>query len=194
MRRNSRFSCRRLNPTGPVIACLYGIAGSGKTTLLEAFTRHARAEGPTVIRLDCQAIEPTQAGLLSQLAAATGGAPGSAQDVAQRLGRVGARVIVALDTYEAFRLMDTWLRQVFTPLLPDNVRFVFSGREAPVTAWYSAPGWRGLFKAIRLDSLDQQSRAGVSGPRWGAAAGSEIPGGDLSRPSAGAHARGLAPK
>lgn len=150
-----------------MIAYVYGIAGSGKTTVLDAFAGHARAAGATVIRLDCQAVEPTQAGLLSQLAAATGGSPGSPQDVAQRLGHVGTRVILALDTYEVFRLMDTWLRQVFIPLLPDNVRVVLSGREAPVSAWFSAPGWRGLFKAIRLDSLDQHSsleflaRAGV---------------------------------
>jgi hypothetical protein len=161
------FLLQTLEREGPVITYLYGIAGSGKSTLLEAFIRHARAEGATVIRLDCQAIEPTQTGLLSQLAIATGGAPASPQDVAQRLGSVDARVIVALDTYEVFRLMDTWLRQVFIPLLPDNVRFVLSGRDAPVTAWFSTPGWRGLFKAIRLDSLDQQSaleflaRAGV---------------------------------
>ena len=161
------FLLQTLESDGPVIAYLYGIAGLGKTSVLEAFTRHARAAGATVILLDCQAVEPTQAGLLSQLAAATGATSASPQDVAQRLGHVGRRVILALDTYEVFRLMDTWLRQVFIPLLPDNVRFVLSGREAPVSAWFSAPGWRGLFKALRLDSLDQHSsleflaRAGV---------------------------------
>ncbi len=146
---------------------LHGMAGAGKSTLLEAFTQRARGAGATVIRLDCQAIEPTEGGLLSELAVATGGAASSPQDVAARLGQVGSRVIVALDTYEVYRLMDSWLRQVFIPLLPDNVRFVLCGREGPVTAWLSAPGWRGLFKAIRLDSLDQRSaleflsRAGV---------------------------------
>jgi hypothetical protein len=55
---------------------------------------------------------------------ASGGVPGSAEEIASRLGHVGARVVVTLDTYEVFRLMDTWLRQVFLPLLPDNVRCV----------------------------------------------------------------------
>ena len=156
-----------LDSDGPLVMYLHGIAGTGKSTLLEIFTRSARAAGATVIRLDCQAIEPTEAGLLSQLSAATGGRPTSPQDVAARIGQVGTRVIVALDTYEVFRLMDSWLRHVFVPLLPDNVRFVLSGREAPVSAWLSSPGWRGLFKAIRLDSLDHNSaleflsRAGV---------------------------------
>jgi hypothetical protein len=161
------FLLQTLDEDGPLVVYLHGIAGTGKSTLLEAFIRRARTAEATVIRLDCQAIEPTEAGMLSELAVATGGAPSSPQDVAARLGQVGRRVIVALDTYEVFRLMDSWLRQVFVPLLPDNVRFVLCGREAPVTAWLSAPGWHGLFKAIRLDSLDQRSaleflsRAGV---------------------------------
>ena len=80
---------------------------------------------------------------------------------------MGTRVVVSLDTYEVFRLMDSWLRQVFVPQLPDNVRFILCGREEPVTAWLMAPSLRGLFKSIRLESLDQQtaleflSRAGV---------------------------------
>jgi hypothetical protein len=151
------FLLQTLDRNGPLIVYLYGIAGTGKSTLLEVFTGQARAAGATVIRLDCQGVEPTQAGLLSQLVLATGGSPGSPQNVAMRLGQVGTQVIVALDTYEAFRLMDSWLRQVFIPLLPDNVRFVLCGREGPVTAWLSASGCHGLFKSIRLDSLDQQS-------------------------------------
>ncbi len=156
-----------LDVDGPLVVYLHGIAGTGKTSLLEAFTRRARSAGATVIRLDCQAIEPTEAGFLSELVLATGGAPGSPQDVAARLGQVGTRVIVALDTYEVFRLMDTWLRQVLVPLLPDNVRFVLCGREGPLMAWRSAPGWHGLFNAVELGSLDQRSaleylsRAGV---------------------------------
>ncbi len=152
---------------GPVVVHLHGIAGIGKSRLLSAFCQSAREEGATVMWLDCRGVEPTEAGLLTELAMATGGAPGSAEEIAARLGQVGARVIVALDTYEVFRLMDTWLRQVFLPKLSDNVRFVLCGREAPVTAWLSDPGWRGLFRSIRLESLEQGdaaellSRAGV---------------------------------
>ena len=156
-----------LQPDGPLVVYLHGIAGSGKSSLVEAFTRRARSAGASVVRLDCQAIEPTQAGFIAELATATGASSNSPQEVAARLGQVGARVVIALDTYEVFRLMDAWLRQVFVPLLPDNVRLVLCGREAPVTAWLAAPGWRGLFKSIRLDSLDRRTslemlaRAGV---------------------------------
>jgi hypothetical protein len=118
--------------------------------------------------LDCRGIEPTEAGFLAELAVASGGTYGSVEEVAVRLGRVGTTVVVALDTYEVFRLMDTWLRRVFLPALPDNVRFILCGREAPVTAWVSDPGWHALFRSIRLESLNQQdanellSRIGIA--------------------------------
>ena len=153
---------------GPVVVHLHGIAGIGKSRLLGVFAESARAEGATVIRLDCREIEPTEAGFLSALGTASGGLSGSADEIATRLGHVGIRVIVTLDTYEVFRLMDTWLRQVFLPILPDNVRFVLCGREAPVTAWQSDPGWHSLFRSIHLESLEQRdaaellARAGVS--------------------------------
>jgi len=152
---------------GPVVVYVHGIAGIGKSRFLGAFAQRARTEGATVVLLDCRRIEPTEAGLLSELALALGRAPGSAEEIATRFSQLGERVVVALDTYEVFRLMDTWLRQVFLPMLPDNVRFVLCGREAPVAAWLGDPGWNGLFRSIRLDSLEQAdaaellSRAGV---------------------------------
>ncbi|HUE21820.1 MAG TPA: winged helix-turn-helix domain-containing protein [Bryobacteraceae bacterium] len=148
-----------LADAGPVVVHLHGIAGIGKSRLLGAFIQVARAEGAIVLRLDCRAIEPTEAGLLSELATASGGVAGPPEEIAARLGRVGAKIVVALDTYEVFRLMDTWLRQAFLPMLPDNVRFILCGREAPVTAWLSDPGWHGLFRSIRLESLERRDSA-----------------------------------
>src|SRR5580704_5668697 len=153
---------------GPVVVHLHGIAGIGKSRLLGAFVQVARTQGATAVRLDCRGIEPTEAGLLNELAIASGSVIGSAEEIAARLGHVGTKVIVALDTYEVFRLMDTWLRQAFLPILPDNVRFILCGREAPVTAWLSDPGWHDLFRSIRLESMEQRdavellSRAGVA--------------------------------
>lgn len=148
-----------LSPDGPVVVYLHGLAGIGKSRLLTEFVKQARTQGATVVHLDCRDIEPTVSGLLSELAFATGGSYGSAGAIAGRLGGIGARVIVALDTYEVFRLMDTWLRQVFLPMLPDNVRFLLCGREAPVAAWISGPGWQGLFREMRLESLASDEAA-----------------------------------
>jgi ABC-type cobalamin/Fe3+-siderophores transport system ATPase subunit len=71
------FLLQTLDQDGPLVVYVHSIAGSGKSTLLEAFIRRARGAGATVIRLDCQAMKPTEAGLLSELAVATGGAPSS---------------------------------------------------------------------------------------------------------------------
>ena len=153
---------------GPVVVHLHGIAGVGKSRLLGSFALKAREEGASVIQLDCRGIEATEGGFLSELGIASGGTPGSAEDVASRLGHIGARVIVVLDTYEVFRLMDSWLRRVFLPLMPDNVRFILCGREAPVTSWLSDPGWQSLFKSLRLEPMVQRDavellcRAGVT--------------------------------
>jgi len=143
----------------PVVVYVHGIAGIGKSRFLDAFAQRARAEGATVVLLDCRRIEPTEAGLLGELARAVGGAAGSGEEIAARFSRVGDRVIVALDTYEVFRLMDTWLRRAFLPTLPDNVRFVLCGREPPAPAWFSDAGWTGLFRSIRLESLDPTAAA-----------------------------------
>jgi hypothetical protein len=135
------------------VVFVHGIGGIGKSSLLEVFAAQAQTRDAVVIKLDCRAIKPSIAGFLHELAAASGGDAQDVGETALRLSRLGERVIVALDTYEVFRMMDTWLRQVFVPSLPDNVHVVFVGREAPVSAWYTAPGWNGNVQSILLGPL-----------------------------------------
>ena len=86
---------------------------------LETFAIAARRCGATIVRLDCRAIEPTEAGFLRELTGAILGADSaSAEDTTDRLAVLGDPVVVALDNYEVFRLMDGWLHQVFAPALP----------------------------------------------------------------------------
>ena len=69
----------------------------------------ARSAGATVLGLDGRAIEPTERGFLAALEAKTGGDPRPPR----RGGTVGSprgRVILVLDTYELFRVLDPWLR------------------------------------------------------------------------------------
>src|SRR5580704_6383199 len=80
-----------LTDAGPVVVHLHGIAGVGKSRLLGAFAERARAEGASVIQLDCRGVEPTETGLLNELGMASGGVPGSAEEIASRLGEVGTR-------------------------------------------------------------------------------------------------------
>lgn len=140
---------------GPRIVFLHGIAGVGKSTLLEQFTSQARAQGAVVVSLDCQAIEPTERGFLHGLSTAIGAKITAANQAAERLRSLGHRVILSLDNYEVFRLMDTWLRQVFIPFLPDGVCTVFVGRDTPQLAWLVSPGWQGLVQSVALGPLSE---------------------------------------
>lgn len=142
-----------LRADGPRLVHLHGLAGIGKSALLARFAADAQALGTPVLRLDCRHIEPTEAGFLRELSEAIGGGAGL-EGVAQRLGALGLTVVLALDTYEVFRLMDTWLRQVFVPALPDNVRMVFSGRERPFAGWHALPGGRRLMRSLALEPLE----------------------------------------
>ena len=52
-RERERAQLRRLlEPDGPVVAYVHGLAGVGKTTLLHAFAADAREAGAVVVELD----------------------------------------------------------------------------------------------------------------------------------------------
>ncbi|MCI0441538.1 MAG: ATP-binding protein, partial [Chloroflexi bacterium] len=159
-----------LGEGGPLVTQMHGIAGVGKSALLEAFSSRARAQGATVVRLDCRLIEPTPRGFVYELASAIGSSARGVEEVSERLGSLGSRVVLALDTYEVFWLMDTWLRQAFIPALGDNVRLVLAGRQPPIPAWLASPEWRGLFRSISLgplsdgEALELLGRAGIGRP------------------------------
>jgi hypothetical protein len=144
-----------LDDDGPVVIQIHGIGGSGKSTLLAAFCARVREAGAAVVQLDCRAIEPTERGLLHELGEVVGFRGSNVRQAAESLGGLAERVVFALDTYERLRLLDTWLRQVFVPALPENVRVILSGREPPVTSWLTTPGWQGLFHPIALGPLDE---------------------------------------
>lgn len=138
-----------------LVVFVHGIAGIGKSTLLAAFVEQARSRGATVLRLDCRAVEPSERGFLQELGAAIGGAFTTPEQAAERLGALGSRVVLSLDTYEVFRLLDTWLRQAFIPVLPDNVRVILVGRDRPVSAWFISHGWQGLLRTVALEPLSE---------------------------------------
>jgi DNA-binding response OmpR family regulator len=156
---------RLLDEGGPLVVFVHGIAGIGKSALVEAFGVEARAAGATVLRLDCRSIEPTERGFLAALEGKTGGELTTAEAAATRLGKLGERVVLVLDTYELARLLDPWLRQAFVPALSDKIRIVLSGREPPMTGWPTALG--SLFRGLALENLDRDEaedllkRAGV---------------------------------
>ena len=145
-----------LGPAGEVrVVHVHGSAGIGKSALVTAFLGRMGAAGAETIRLDCRSIEPTERGLLEALAAATGGRDRDVGGVATRLAATDSLLVLALDHFEVFRLMDTWLRQVLVPALDERVRVVLAGREPPVAAWFAA-GWAGLFRSLPLGPLEDE--------------------------------------
>jgi class 3 adenylate cyclase len=139
-----------------VVAFISGPAGVGKSSLIGAAC-HLAGPGTRTVVLDCRDIEPTPEGFLGALNVTLGASEAEPDlgEVVVRLCSGTRRVVLALDTYETFGLMDTWLRQVFVPALPDCVLTVIAGREAPNTAWTTTPGWQGLFREIELHELPE---------------------------------------
>ena len=139
---------------GPRLMYVHGIAGIGKSTLLSSFATAARTGGVTVVGLDCRSIEPTERGFLHSLSRAIGSKARSPSSVAVRLGNLGERVVLTLDTYEVFRFLDVWLREVFLLSLPPNVRVVLCGREPPVADWLMSGQWdRTSFGSLQLQGI-----------------------------------------
>lgn len=142
-----------LTADGPQVMHVHGIAGIGKSRLLALFTNLARAEAATIVTLDCRTMEPTSEGFLRELSSAIGADTLDVREASKRLGDLGSDVILVLDTYEVYRLMDTWLRQTLVPALPENVRLLCLGRERPLSLWRNAPGVR--FQAFTLGPLGE---------------------------------------
>ncbi len=159
---------RCLEDECPLVVHIHGIGGVGKSALVQAFATQAQEQGATVVILDSPLIEPTERGFLQELGNAIELDAPTLEGVVNKLGALGSRVFLVVETYELFRLMDTWLRQVFVPALSENVRVILVGREPPTPGWLTAPEWQGLFCRIALgplnnqDALEVLSRAGIN--------------------------------
>ena len=101
-----------------MVAFIHGPGGIGKSRLIRAALSDA---GPEVRRylLDCREIEPTPQGFQIALGAILGvqESDPDLNTVIKGLTERNQRSVLALDAYETFGLMDTWLRQEFLPSL-----------------------------------------------------------------------------
>src|SRR6266850_1688988 len=145
---------------GPLALYVHGVAGIGKSSLLEVFAARVRASGGRVLRVDCRAVEPTVHGFLTELSDALGKPLLTIEGVVERLSSFDETIVIALDTYEVFRLMDAWIRQVFIPSLPVNARVVIASRNPPSPTWRTTPGWQGLFRSLPLEPLSETEALG----------------------------------
>ena len=135
------------------VAYVHGLAGIGKSSLVAEFLGLVRESGGTVLALDCRTIEPTEWGFIDAAAGALG-VEQRLDSVLDALASAPAPVLVALDHFEVFRLLDTWVRGTLVPALPEHARLLVAGREPPVAAWFSVAG--GL-QNVPLGPLDERA-------------------------------------
>jgi hypothetical protein len=118
---------------------VHGLAGMGKSALLDTFADRTRAAGGHVVSLDCRTVEPTERGFLR-----AAGEFDDVPDFCAHLGALEQPVVLVLDQYEHFLLLDTWLRRTVVPALPAGAALVLGCRERPVPGWFGVPGFRTL--------------------------------------------------
>lgn len=139
------------------VVFVHGVAGIGKSSLLDRFVTELRDAGTLTLALDGRSLEPTDRGLLEALASALDVTGANLETLLARLGMDGSRTVIIIDNYEVLRLVDTWLRQVLVPALPDTVRVILAGREPPVAGWLTAPDLSGAVQALYLGPLEAPS-------------------------------------
>jgi hypothetical protein len=148
-------------PEGPWAVVVHGIGGIGKTTLLSAFVERAREDGLAVEALDCAAIEPTERGFLDWFCGVAGHPARDVAELASSLELPGTPLVLALDQYEAFRLLDTWLRKVFVPAFEGRVRLVMASRGVPLLQWSSDPVLGARFSSLRMETMADAEATGL---------------------------------
>lgn len=136
---------------------LYGIAGIGKSSLITKFGSVVQERKATLIPIDCRTVEPTDRGFLTEFAGHLDGAASDLPGILDRIDRMPSPVVVTLDNYEVFRLLDTWLRQVFVPSMPPSVRYLFCGRQPPTAAWLIGADPESRTRSMMLGPLDDRA-------------------------------------
>ena len=137
----------------PLVLHLHGIPGIGKSHLLAALVATIGKQIP-IIRIDARWCEPSPAALCRAISKELGILESDdPATVAAGLSSGSKPTLFIIDSYESFRLLDSWLRQTFLASLGDRVHTILASREAPRPACRINPAWRSLFGSMHLDTF-----------------------------------------
>lgn len=149
-----------LTAPNPPMALIYvfGPGGTGKTSLLRQAGHLAAENGVASYWLDGRNLEASPDSFLDELRHLL--AVPDVEQVYEAMASKDGRLLLLIDTAELLNPLESWLRDVFLPNLPDNVLVVIAGRHPPSLRWRSDPGWQELMHVIQLKNLSsEESRA-----------------------------------
>ncbi|MCY0879360.1 MAG: ATP-binding protein [Firmicutes bacterium] len=140
------------NPEAPSkVLAITGHAGCGKSTLLNYavswFEETGRVE---LLALDARLIPPEPA-IIEEKVGASFLARLRGQD------EPASKVILAIDTYEAWDRADRWIRENLLKELPaTNVLVIMAARGYALDGWRSEPRWTGVFEEFALGPFGRE--------------------------------------
>lgn len=146
-----------LSQQRPLVQFIEGPPGIGKSALVRKFAQLSRSDKISAILLDCRSIEPTAQGLSDHLAAALECPQASLDAIYRTIGAMSGRVILIFDPFELFRLLNTWLREIFAPGLPENARMLLVSRQRMSHAWILQSPWSGFVSCLELEPLSESA-------------------------------------
>lgn len=131
---------------------IFGPGGVGKTSLLREFSYLCQQNKIQPAYLDARNIEPSPEAFRDSVHAVLNIPHGlSPHDHLENQGR---RYVLLIDTFETLFPLDTWLRTIFLPELPENILTVLAGRNPPAPAWQADPGWGMLVRILPIRNLN----------------------------------------
>ena len=143
-----------MQASGPLVIHVHGVSGIGKSALISEFAAIWRSRRRTVLLLDGRTIEPTEGGFQHELSRQLRIQKPGLRSIVRVLSKRTRPVVLVLDSYELLALLDSWLRQAFLSRLGKKVRLILVSRFAPAPQWTETPEWRGPFRALNLEPLD----------------------------------------
>ena len=139
---------------------VHGAGGIGKSVIVSAVTANL---GRHVIAVDAGMVEPTPGSVLSVVTRKVDAGISTLEELAAALA--GEAVVVVLDPYERFGLVDDWVRNTLVPALPASAVTIIVRRNAPNGAWRTTPGWRDISAELVVGPMTKPDAAALVGRR-----------------------------